>query len=248
MSSTVRPVTGVAGVRLVEHVADRVGEHGVGGEELDLGPRHHHLVELAVRRAEHVGEHAALLGVQLPVRAHHVAQLLLGDLVAPGPRVQAEHPHDDVGRRRQQPDDRARQCGHAVERRGDQQRDPLAALQGQPLGDELAEHQRQVGDEGRHGDERDGARDWHTPRDEHLAQRLRQGRPAVRGGEEPREGHPDLHGREEPVRVDTQLPDAVPPLAGQPVDLAVTQRDNRQFGSREVAADQHEHQDEREAG
>ena len=98
---------GVARVRLVQYVAGGVGERRVRGEERHLGPRHHHRRELAVRRAEDVGEHPPLLGPEVAVRADHVPQLLLGDLVAAAARVQPQQPHDDVGGARQQPDDRA---------------------------------------------------------------------------------------------------------------------------------------------
>ena len=72
----------VARVRHRQHRAGgRAAAAGGGGQELHLGARHHHARELAVGRPEHVGEHAALLDVEVAVGADEVAQLLLGDLL-----------------------------------------------------------------------------------------------------------------------------------------------------------------------
>ena len=146
----------VARVRLVEHVAGGRRRVSVSAGRNSTSVRGTITpAELAVGGPEHVGEHPALLGVQLAVGADHVAQLLLGDLLAPCSRVEAEHPHEQVGRRRQQPDDGAAISATTVEHRRRRRARSLRALQGEPLGHELAQHQRQVGDERRHGDERD---------------------------------------------------------------------------------------------
>ena len=81
-----------------------------------------------------------------------------------------------------------------------------------------------------------------------VAQRLRQGGPAVRRREEPGERDPDLHGGQEAAGVEPQPPHPLAPAAGQPLDLALPQREHGQLGSGEEAADRHEHHDEGEAG
>ena len=78
-------------------------------------------------------------------------------------------PDDDVGGDRQQPDDRPGDLGDPVDGRAERQREALRALQRQPLGRQLAEHQGDVGD-------RD--RDQHQRDDVARTRRRRPGRPA----------------------------------------------------------------------
>ena len=74
----------------------------------------------------------------------------------------------------------------------------------------------------------------------------REGRATDGGGEEAGQGHPDLHGGEEPVGVGVELGDdaTAPAPLGQGPGLAVAQRDQRDLGGREDAADEHEEDDE----
>ena len=75
-------------------------------QEVDLGPRHHHLAQLLVVGGEDLLEQLALLVVELGVPGHELAQLELTHLLAGRLRVTTGEPDDHVGRRRQQPDQR----------------------------------------------------------------------------------------------------------------------------------------------
>jgi hypothetical protein len=250
-------VEGLADHRVprVGHADDRLrrlGERGVGVEERDLRARHHHGGELPVGGAEDVGEHAALLDAQVAVPRDHLAQLLLRDLLAARTRVEPQQPDHDVRRARQQPDHRAADRGDPVQRGRHDQRHPLRSLQRQPLGHQLPEDQRQVRDRRRHRDQRDRRRHpgGQPPTGQHRRERPRQRRSAVRRGEEPGQRHPDLDGGQEAVRVLTQARDPGAPAARvrQPLHLRVPQRHQCQFRGGEEAADQHEEQDQAEAG
>ena len=125
-------------------------------EEVDLGARGHHLAHLAVTGPEHLVDQPALVARQRLVRGDQVAELLLADRLPAGLRVPAEQPDEQVGGAGEEPDDRPEQLGDRVERRGHDQREALGPLQGQPLGGQLADHQRQVAD--RDGDRHEGQR------------------------------------------------------------------------------------------
>ena len=124
-----------------------VGDRIVDGQRHDLGAGPHDLAHLPVAQREHVVEHAPLVVGQALVAGHDLAQLLVGELVARLVRVAAEQAHDSVRRHRQEPDHRPHERGEAAEHRRDGVREPGVVLDGEPLGRELAEHQRQVGDE-----------------------------------------------------------------------------------------------------
>ena len=109
----------VARVRRVRRRLGRPADGERRVEEDDLGARHHHLADRALAGREHVVDQPALVGGQRLVRGDQAAQLLLADRLATGARVAAEQPHHDVGRLRQQPDDRTeerRRCGSAAAR------------------------------------------------------------------------------------------------------------------------------------
>ena len=113
----------VAQVQEADHVVVRGAEHRVarvrrragqrGGlrdgeltvEEVDLGARHHHLVELALARGEDLVDEPPLVTGQRLVGGDQAAQLLLGDGLAVGVGVAAEQPDDHVGGLGQEPDD-----------------------------------------------------------------------------------------------------------------------------------------------
>ena len=84
-----------------------------------------------------------------------------------------------------------------------QQRDALGALQREPLGRELAEHEREVGDDQRDADEGDPVPAAPSGRDPRSSQDRREvvgeGRGAERRGQEAGERDADLDGREEAV-------------------------------------------------
>ena len=158
--------------------------------------------------------------------------------------IAAQQADDAVGRRRQQPDERARQRGEDVHRRGQQQRHRLGPLQRQPLGDQLAEHQRHVGDRDGDPHEGDGARGSgrQTHPLEHRLDAWGDLGGTETGGDEAGQGDADLHGGQEPVggRRQRRQPAAARPRLRQPLDLAVPQGHQRDLGGGEEAADEDE--------
>ena len=96
----------VARVRQVDHDPRRLVRRQRRVEELHLGARHHHLAHLALPRLEHVVDELALLRRERLLRGQDAAQLVVGDELLVGVRVAAERAHEEVGRARQQPDER----------------------------------------------------------------------------------------------------------------------------------------------
>lgn len=99
------------------------------------------------------GDDHSLFRVEPAVGGHQLAQFVRAELFLACSRVAAEDPHGQVGGLAQHPHRRTGQDRQQVERAGHQQRPPLCVLHGQPLGRQLAEHQR---DERQHqGDQGD---------------------------------------------------------------------------------------------
>jgi len=150
----------------------------------------------------------------------------------------------------QQPDHRAQHPGHHVDDRSHREGDALGALEGDPLGRQLAEDEAEERDHDGDRDQRRGPRDGlgHPPVLQDRFEVLGQGGGAERGRKESRQRHADLQGRQEGVGVvgepGHRLP-ASPALLHRP-HLAVPQRDQRQLGGREQPTDQDEDQDQRD--
>ena len=229
-----------------EHVVLATADHriarvrGVGGhlgrpadrhrriEERHLGARHHHLADRPLPRGEDVVDEPPLVGGQRFVGRDQAPQLGVADRLATRVWVAAEQPDDAVGRLRQQPDHRPEGAGQSVERRREQCRCRLGALQGQPLGRQLAEDERDERDDQGHADDPDRTGQARAPavRDEGLLGRLGQRDGAEGAGQQRGRGHADLDGGEEPVRVAGQPGYRRAPAAGlgQRADLALAQR------------------------
>ena len=137
------------------------------------------------------------------MRGDEAAQLVLGDRLASRVRVAAEQPDEPVGRVREQPDHGTEERGDLVQRRREQLRGALGALQREPLRGEFADDEGDEGDDQRDADDAGGRREAVAPAvvdQEGLrfvgqrdgAERARQ----QRGGRDA-----DLDGAEEPVRV-----------------------------------------------
>jgi hypothetical protein len=146
---------GVARVRQVDHDPGRLVRRHRGVEELDLGARHHHLAHLSLAGVEHVVDELALLRRQRLLRGQDPAQLVVADELLVGVRVAAEGAHEQVGRLREQPDERTRDAGEPVDRARDGEGDPLGALQADALGRQLSQHERDVDEQDRDEDEGD---------------------------------------------------------------------------------------------
>jgi hypothetical protein len=115
------------GRRQPQRLVDRHGRV----EEVDLGARHHHLVQLAVASRQHTSAMSwRSSGAEGLVRGHDVAQLLSEICSRPALGSPPKEAHEQVGGAREQPDD-----GRDIQARrssvGAQQREALRALQGQ---------------------------------------------------------------------------------------------------------------------
>ncbi len=240
----------VPGVADLDGVVRGVGDRHRGVDRRDVVPGAHRLAEDAVTGVEGAPGDPASLCVDGVVVLDQAAELLGAHRLAAGVRVAAEQADDGVRGLRQHPDDRAHGGREAVERRGDGHREALGALQGEPLRDELAEHERQVRDDEGHqheGDRLGGAAvepEPHQQRGHVRGDRRR----TVGGREEPRHRDADLHGGQEPVRVPAERGDPGPAgaTAFELLQLRLTERDEGDLGSGEHAADEHEEDDEPE--
>lgn len=130
-------------------------------------------------------------------------RLLLRHRLAARRRVPAEQAHHQVGGAREQPDHRAHRRREAVERRPDDEREPRGPLQGDALGHELAQDERQVRDDERQRHERDRLREaGRQPQRLERRHEIRcQRRGTVRRRQEAGHRHTDLHRGQEAVRV-----------------------------------------------
>ena len=238
----------VARVRLLGGLAQRPLQRHAGVEERDLRAREHHLAQLPLPRGEDVVDELALVLGERLVGRHHVAQLLLRDRRALRLRVTAEQSDDDVGALGQQPDDRARQRGDAVERRGERHGDALRPLQREPLGRQLAEDQREVRDHHRHEDEGQRVRGpgRHACVSEQVRHRHREAGGTERRRQEAGERDADLDRGQEAVGVLDEPGHARPALApgGERLGLTFAQADERELGGGEDTADEDEDEDE----
>ena len=238
----------VARVGQVADLRRGLGQGEVAGDEGDVGARTHHLLDARLGGGEDVAEDAALVRLELLVGRHQLAQLLLGELLAGGVGVAAEQPDEGVGREREQPDDRAHQGREPVQHGRHRQRDLRRLLEREPLGHELPEDEREVGDDQGEDDQcrRPGGVLTESEVLEVRREVGRERRPAVRRGEEAGDGDADLDRGEEAVGVARDLghPGAARTLALHGGQLALAQRDQRDLGGGEDAADQDEQQDQ----
>ena len=238
----------VARVRRLRGLLDRPAQRHAGLEEGDLGARQHHLAQLALPRREDVVDELALVLGQRLVGRDQTAQLVLADGLALAVRVAPEQAHHDVGALGQQPDDRPEQHRDPVEQRREQQRDPLGALQREPLGGQLAEDEGEVADDEGDQDQRDGVGRalGKTGVGQQAGDGHREPGSTEGGRQEARQGDPDLHGRQEAVGAREQPGDPGAPLAlvGQRLGLRLAQGDQGELGGGEDAAHQDEHGDQ----
>jgi len=154
-------------------------------------------------------------------------------------------PHQQVGRPRQHPDQGPGDQRDGGQGAGGQLGPALGALQGDPLGGELAQHQRHIGEHD--GDHHDRSRlSRPTKEAQRLDQRLGQRHGRDRRGQEPGQGDPDLDGGQELVGVASQPGHQPAPaaLGLQAPQLALPQRDEGDLAAGEGRVDQHQHHDQ----
>ena len=236
-------------VRVGQRGPRRPGDRHRRGQERHVRPGHHHLPDPGGLRVEEVDDHPALDAGQRLVRQHQRTQFVLPHDVTAGLGIAAEQLDEQVGRPAEQPDDGREQPGQHRQRAGPGQRDLLAALQSEPLRGELTEHQRAERDDQRDADQGDrlGHGCFHAEADQPGGDVLRHGRRAECGRQHRRDGDADLHRGQKLRRVRHQLfqPLTVAsPGRCQVLDLTLPQRDHRDLGRVEDAADHDEHQDD----
>ena len=160
----------------------------------DVRARHHDRGDLLRGEVEDLVEHLLLRLLELADvfgGGDAVADVLAR--VGDHPRGRGSHAQqsqNDVRRHLKRPDDRVRDPREQVERDGERHCEHLGFLQGNGLGDELAEHDGQVGQDRERDQERDGRRQrrFHEVGDQRFAD----------GADEDRgDRDPDLHGRDE---------------------------------------------------
>ena len=203
-------VDGIARVGRLEQRRERLLGRQRDRDRHDLGPRHHHLVDLLVREVEDLVEHLLLVGrdhARVLGAGDDVADVLLGVGEHACRRgSDAEEPRHRVRRHLQQPvegpDDRLED----LERDRDQLGDRLRPLQGERLRHELAERDAEV----REDQER-----------ERVGDPVRDGRVEVAGEQrladgaerDPEDGDPDLDGADELDRMVHQVEGGARPAA-----------------------------------
>ena len=109
---------------------------------------HHYVGSGGVVELEDVLDHFLFVGFDVTVflaGVDHQADLLLGDLLLDVVRVDAKQPQDGVGRNRKKPHDRARHFRGEVQNAAHAHRDLFGIFHRDTLGNELTEHQRNVG-------------------------------------------------------------------------------------------------------
>ena len=174
-----------------------------------VGAVDHHVLGGGVVEFEDVLDEflfGGLDGPPLLAQIHHHADLVLAHILLVGPGVDAEQAQYAVGGFGQQPDHRAEYRGHGGHGPGGKPGHRLRLFHGDALGDQLPQHQAEVGqhngDEHHHqvvegvGFQGGDAPLLHQP----LYQRIGKAVGGKGGGQEARQGDGDLDGGQEIVR------------------------------------------------
>ena len=154
-------VDGVARVGRVEHEPQRLLRRELDRERDHVGPRDHHVGDVLVGEVEHLVDHLLLAALDLALlgraREQH-PQLDLGmRRVLGAGHLLAERLQHVLGRALQEPDERLEEDEEPAHGRRHRKRDPLRVAERDPLRDELADHDVQVGDDQQredHGEDR----------------------------------------------------------------------------------------------
>ena len=223
LPTLIRQAEVLLGVQNAHHIVRTVLAHGVAGvpRVVDgLGPIVHGVVQPQQIHIRAVGgdlfggqvvklkdvlDELLFLMVDAAVLAagvHHHADVLLAHLLLGLVGINAQQPQYAVGRRAQQPHNGREQLGDDSDEPGDVQRYLLRLLHGNALGHQLAEHQREEGQDQRDQDHGEGVQRGggdryaqpHQPvhqrigeilRREGAAQKARQGDGHLNSGQEP---------------------------------------------------------------
>ena len=171
------PVDRVTRERRVDHRGEALVGREVDRERHDLGPRHHHLVDLLVREVEDLVEHRLFFLVDdagvLGGRDHHPNLVLVRDDDPCRGRRDAEEARERVRGFLQEPHDRIRADVERLDRERDPERRVLVLRERDGFRHELAEDDVQVRDDREREDEGDRRRERGVEEvlDERLADR-----------------------------------------------------------------------------
>ena len=149
----------------------------------------------------------------LAAGVHHHADILLAHLLLRLVGVDADEPQHTVGGHGQQPDDGREQLRDHHHQPGDAQRHLFRLLHGDALGYQLAEHQREVGQD--QGDQYDhqrvqrGGRNGHAQPDEPIHQRVGEVLRRECAAQKARQRNGDLNGGQKFRRLRRQLAEAL---------------------------------------
>ena len=187
-------------------------EVGVGLQPDDVDPRNHDLVNAALAELDDRVDHLLLLGLQDALVAAALddeLELLRGDLGA-ARDVRPERPDEEPGEPREQPHEGRQETPEEVDRPRQQERGPVRVGQGERLGHELADDDREERDEARHDHEGDrvGAPLERGNAADELGQAAGEGDRGDRGRQEADERDRDLDDRQEPARILDEAADA----------------------------------------
>ena len=206
----------------------------------DVGARRHDRAHRPVAKPQHGGDHAPLVALD-HARGRSFGDQRLdlffrdGRLLAGVAADEAEH---EPGRGIQQPDDGRGDAREHVHGRRDGARDPLGIAQREILGNQFADHDREIGDQPDHDGVADcGRRERAQPVfakcvGEHVGQR----RAGKHAGENADHGDADLDGRQEAARILGQPEGdrrAAPAVLGHHLQPGFARGHDREFGQRE---------------
>ena len=226
----------------------------VGGkvEPDDVDARRHDRADRPVGQPQHAIDHVPLGGLEdagVGPLLDHRLDFLLGDrrLAVTG---KTEDPQHRLARDAQQPHRRCSHPGQQRHRRCHPHRHRFGIGQGDPLGHEFAQDQREVGDDDNHRQERQGFGEagnrW--KRCQPAGQGLRQRRAAEGTGENADQGDADLHGGEEAAGIvgkPQRSRRAVAALLDELLQPGPPRGHECQFGHREEAVEQDQQDNDR---
>ncbi len=239
----------IAGVRRLEHLADRpVGRHVTGRKSTSVRGTitSRSARSPAAKTSSTICRSSSEMVVE-PLTSARISSSLTSS--RPGRRIAAEQPDEDVGRGAQEPDHRPQHRGDEVDQRRQGERDRLRALQGEPLGSQLADDDRHVRDEHGDQDQRDGGGHpcGESGPHQHSGEASESRSAPKAAARKPNSVTPICTADRNTVGIVVESSDRLAALAavGQLPDLAVAQRDQGHLGGDEHASDAHQHQDQR---
>ena len=147
-----------AGVFCREQLVEILAHRAAGIDEKDVGPGGHDLLRDDVVKLKNAVDHFGFSFVKYPgflSNLHHGLDLFFGNLFVKPFGLHAEEAQHQVGGEGEKTDKRRGNRLHQQNRLNRKHRNRLRLLQGDPLGDELAEDKGKIGQEQRNRDKGD---------------------------------------------------------------------------------------------